>query len=377
MRILLIKPKQIGDSLVLTPTIVAIRQAHPEAEIWVVVRRGCEGILAGCPEIARILTVAAVEKRDRRAADFWLGLKTIGQIATTRFDFAFELGDGTRGRNLARIAAARKRVSVQPDEAWALEAARKAGCAISTFDWHARHRVEKDFYTVSEFLPLPEPAPPMRFDESARKPWAPAGALTGFCVVQVGSRQGYNRWHREGWRDVCRAMLDRFAHVVVTCGPVDYEREEAAWLCEQLGPRLLSTDGANGMAPRPREALCRPQHRGDASRRGLWLPCRHAVRPVDRGSLASVARAIPHRDESRLRARRRCKGALPAGEEADDGGDPRCGRDQGLQRVDPRKQKVAALVRAWIRPIHRRGTCPYDGGYEQRPAAPYSRFVPR
>ena len=38
MRILLIKPKHIGDTLILTPTIVAIKQAYPEAEIWVVVR---------------------------------------------------------------------------------------------------------------------------------------------------------------------------------------------------------------------------------------------------------------------------------------------------------------------------------------------------
>ncbi len=35
MRILLIKPKHIGDTLILTPTIAAIKQAHPDAEIWV------------------------------------------------------------------------------------------------------------------------------------------------------------------------------------------------------------------------------------------------------------------------------------------------------------------------------------------------------
>src|ERR1700761_9192254 len=109
MRILLIKPKQIGDSLILTPTIAAIKQAHPEAEIWVVVRRGCESILAGCPEITRILLVSAVEKRDRRASDFWLSLKTILAIYMTRFDFAFELGDGGRGRNLVRLVSARNR----------------------------------------------------------------------------------------------------------------------------------------------------------------------------------------------------------------------------------------------------------------------------
>jgi len=123
-------------------------------------------------------------------------------------------------------------------------AARKAGCKISKSDWQTAHRVEKDFHAVSEFLPLSGPIPPMEFDESARQRWEPAGALTDFCVVQVGSRQGFNRWHREGWREVCRAMLERFPHVVVSCGPVDHEREEAAWIQQQLGPRVITTDGA-------------------------------------------------------------------------------------------------------------------------------------
>ena len=248
MRILLIKPKQIGDSLILTPTISAIKRAHPEAEIWVVVRRGCETILAGCPEIARILLVSAIEQRDRRWSDLGLSLKTIFAIATTRFDYAFELGDGGRGRNLVRLTSARHRYSVKPGDAWAVLAAQKAGCQISTYDWQTAHRVEKDFYSVSEFLPLPTPIPPLRFDENARQPWEPARVLTDFCVVQVGSRQGFNRWQREGWREVCRAMLERFLNVIVSCGPVDYEREEAAWIAQQLGPRVISTGGATSWA---------------------------------------------------------------------------------------------------------------------------------
>ena len=248
MRILLIKPKQIGDSLVLTPTITAIRQAHPEAEIWVVVRRGCEAILAGCPEIARVLTVAAVEKRERHAGDLWSDIKTIWEIYTTRFDFAFELGDGNRGRRLVRLTAGRHRYSVKPGDALGEHTAQKAGCRISSFDWQLRHRVEKDFYSVSEFLPLPAPIPPLRFDASAMEAWGPGSALSDFCVVQVGSRQGYNRWRREGWRDVGRALLERCAHVVVSCGPVAHEREEAAWVQRELGARAISTDGGTTWA---------------------------------------------------------------------------------------------------------------------------------
>lgn len=243
MRILLIKPKQIGDSLVLTPTIAAIRQTHPMAEIWVVVRRGCEGILAGCPDIARILTVAKVEKHERKPGDWWKELQTIWQIATHRFDYAFELGDGNRGRNLTRLVGTGRRFSVKPTDPGGERGARKAGCRISSFDWQTCHRVEKDFYSVSEFLPLPEPIPPMQFAREQARAWEPGQALTDFAVMQVGSRQGFNRWHRDGWLEVGHAVLERFPHLVISCGPVAHEQEEAAWLQEQLGPRALNTAG--------------------------------------------------------------------------------------------------------------------------------------
>jgi heptosyltransferase III len=248
MRILLIKPKHIGDSLILTPTIAAIKRAHPEAEIWVVLRRGCEAILAGCPDIARILTVAAVEKHERRAGDFWLGLRAVWQIYTTKFDFAFELGDGSRGRHLVRLTSYRRRYSVKPAARWGELAAQKAGCRISAFDWETCHRVEKDFYSVSEFLPLPLPIPPLIFDRNAMQVWESGRELMNFCVVQVGTRQGFNRWRREGWREVCRAMLERFENVVISCGPVAHEREEAAWLQRELGSRVISTDGSTTWA---------------------------------------------------------------------------------------------------------------------------------
>jgi heptosyltransferase-3 len=114
---------------------------------------------------------------------------------------------------------------------------------VSTFDWQTCHRVEKDFYSVAEFLPLPEPVPPLIFERRFAKDWGPGAALTDFCVAQVGTRQGFNRWHKEGWREVCAAMLERFENVVVSCGPKDHEIEEAAWLRRELGLRVVSTEG--------------------------------------------------------------------------------------------------------------------------------------
>jgi heptosyltransferase-3 len=277
MRILLIKPKQIGDSLILTPTISAIHAAYPEAEIWVMVRQGCDGILAGCNGITRILTLAGVEKRDRRAGDLFRQIKVVLGLWSIRFDYVFELGDGHRARLFAILARTRRRYSVKPSSPlkwWE----RLFFTGISSFDWETCHRVEKDFYSVSEFLPLRQSIPPLQFAREKAQAWEPGVALTDFCVVQIGSRQGHNRWGREGWREVGRGLLERVPNIVISCGPVAHEREDG-----------------NGWPALSREALRGPEHGGDASRRGLQLSRRCAVWAVGGGPLASVAGDLPDR----------------------------------------------------------------------------------
>ena len=247
MRLLFIKPKHIGDSLILTPTLVAARQAYPDAEIWVMVRRGCEGILAGCPEIDRILLLAAVDKASRTRGDFWRELGIALQMPRVKFDYVFELGDGHRARLFAMLARTRRRYSVrpssplQPFERWRFS-------AVSDLDWNGVHRVEKDYRAVAEFLPLPEEIPPLRFARERTKPWPPADGLSGFAVVQIGTRQGRNRWARERWLEVVRHLLERCGHVVLTCGADPAEVAEADSIQAELGPRALCTRGEAGWA---------------------------------------------------------------------------------------------------------------------------------
>jgi len=198
--------------------------------------------MAGCPAIAQVVTLAGVEKSDRRSGDIWHQIKIVLWLWSVPFDYVFELGDGHRARVFAMLSRAKRRYSVKTSSPLK-PIERKFFTAVSSFDWQTCHRVEKDFYTVSEFLPLPTPIPPLLFEKSSAQAWERGAALTDFCLVQVGSRQGYNRWHREGWRDVCRAMLERFSNVVVSCGPVAHEMEEAAWLQQEFGSRVFNTEG--------------------------------------------------------------------------------------------------------------------------------------
>ncbi len=242
MRILLVKPKHIGDTLLLTPTISGIQQAYPDAEIWVVVRRGCAGILAGCAGIHRILTLAAVDKSERRRGDGLRDLGTLLRLLGVRFDYVFELGDGHRGRFFATLCRAKRRYSVKPlGKFSALELRRFTG--LSTFDWSSSHRVEKDYRSVAEFLPLPETIPSLHFDRTLTRSWVPGDELTDFCVMQIGKRQEHGRWLRERSLEVGRHLLGKAGALVIVSGPADHEVGEATWLREQLGPRVICTLG--------------------------------------------------------------------------------------------------------------------------------------
>jgi heptosyltransferase-3 len=242
MRLLFIKPKHIGDTLLLMPTLIAVRQAYPAAEIWLLVRRGCESILAGRREIDRLLLLAGVEKHERTVGDFVRQAGILATLACTRFDYVFELGDGHRGRLFARAARTGRRYSVKPS-APLRAGERRAFTGVSTFDWQTCHRVEKDYRTVAEFLPLPAEIPPLRFDPAQTRPWPPGDKLRDFAVMQIGTRQGFNRWTLENWLAVCAHLLTRVDSVVIGAGSAPDELEKADALQAAFGERVVCTRG--------------------------------------------------------------------------------------------------------------------------------------
>jgi len=247
VKLLFVKPKHIGDSLILTPTLTAVRKAYPEAEIWVLTRSGCESILGGCPAIDHLLSIAPVERRDRAKRQWLRDARVLFALRQVKFDSVFELGDGHRGRWFSFLCRKKAAYSVKPATPlnWL---SRKLFTGVSTADWKTCHRVEKDFFAVHQFLPLPQPIPPMIFDRAATMAWVPAAALTSFAVMNIGTRQQWNHWNREGWLNVGRALLGRFPNLIVTCGPVDWEIAESIWLRERLGERVLCTLGKTSWA---------------------------------------------------------------------------------------------------------------------------------
>lgn len=244
MRILFTKLRHIGDNLLVTPIIMATKRRFPDAEIWMAVRRGTEGVLSGCPEISRIVTTARPEEGKRTWKDFGSDLATLAEIARTRFDYAFELGDNDRGRML--VAASRAPV----------RATHLSDLGLGTF-WRSRfthivdtershlHQVEMDYMTPMRVLGLPQEPPPLRFDPAAARPWEGLSHpdADDFAVLHAATRWESKSWPMERWREALERILEFTPRVIVSCGPSPREIDEAQRLCSGFGDKVRTTAG--------------------------------------------------------------------------------------------------------------------------------------
>jgi len=247
MRILFTKLRHIGDNLLITPLIAATKLKFPEAEIWVAVRRGTEGILAGCPEIDRLVTTARPEEGRRTWRDVGRDLGTLATIATTRFDYAFELGDNDRGRTLvtASRAAVRCTNSYERPEGEPLSAFWKNRFNHLVTTGHGPvHQVLRDYNAAKDLLSLPEEAPPLRFAKEAWLAHPLEPVITGpYAVIHAATRWSSKSWPLDRWQTVTASLLEKFPQVIISCGPNAREIAEAESLCTGHDGRVLSTQG--------------------------------------------------------------------------------------------------------------------------------------
>jgi len=247
LRLLFVKLRHIGDALLLTPTLAAVKKAIPRAEIWVVVRRGSEGILAGCPHIDVLRTAMIPEHGAARDAHRGNDAGLLRELRGAHFEHAFELGGGDRGRWLVALSGARgKTTSIAArrfPKFW-----RFAFNRPSTTRRFGFHEVQRDYIAVKDVLPLPEEIPSLEFCPAAMKAWTPADGLDDFAVIHAGTRWANKAWLEERWIETGRALLERVSHVVLSSGPDPAERALAARICEALGPAAISTDGQTNWA---------------------------------------------------------------------------------------------------------------------------------
>ena len=224
-RILVITMRRLGDVLLTTPLVHALRRGIPGARIDVLVFRGTEGMLAGNPDIDRVIAIA---ERPGLAAM----ARLIGQL-WRRYDLALSTQTGDRPTFLAVIAG-RFRVGLVAKNAAGWKRRALDLCVTAAPDLHRVLELQR----LAGALGIDAP-PEIVLPRSS----TPPVARPRYAVLHANPAYRIRRWTDAGWRALAHALHERGLSVVVTGGPSAAERDYLDQVWDPVRPGVERCDG--------------------------------------------------------------------------------------------------------------------------------------
>lgn len=100
-KVLIVRLRSIGDTVLSTPSIIALRRFLPDAQIDILLEDWVAPVLEGFEAIDNVLTVGKTAQSR---------LKTAWQLRRNKYDVAFNLHGGTTGTFFVRASGAKHRV---------------------------------------------------------------------------------------------------------------------------------------------------------------------------------------------------------------------------------------------------------------------------
>ncbi|MEO5657275.1 MAG: putative lipopolysaccharide heptosyltransferase III [Nitrospiria bacterium] len=219
--LLLFKLRYIGDVLLTTPAIRALRRAYPSAEISMLVNKGTEDVLTHNPHLTRVLTI------DRRKIERESPLTRLSyewdmmtRLRALRCTITVDFDSGERAAYLALGSGARLRVGFHRSH------------GIRRLLYNRRIVTAKGLHTVERNLALVEQALGVKRDETDLE--LPTGAreegsigawlerhrvVPGrYVVIHPGARFPHKRWPIEKWTQLASRVQEGLGLSVVIVG---------------------------------------------------------------------------------------------------------------------------------------------------------------
>jgi heptosyltransferase-3 len=214
-RVLVVALRRLGDVLLTTPLIRSIKSAYPAAAIEALVFAGTEGILAGNPDLAGVLTMP-------QRPNVGENLALIRRLAR-RYDVALSTQTGDRPTTLAWIAG---RQSVGPLEPNRFSATlKRLALSRSYVVERGQHRVD-EVLRLAELLGIPPIAEVVCPAGDVRRDLIPAQP---FAVVHAAPMFTYKRWTADGWRALAAALRQRGLAIVTSGAAGDRSYLDDVW----------------------------------------------------------------------------------------------------------------------------------------------------
>ncbi len=223
MRILLLQLKRIGDLILTTPAIAALRERFPEAEMTIVVSSECAALLPAISGVDRILMAR------RNLSD----LAAFLTVAGNKFEYCIDFTRNDRSAFLAFLSKARKRIV-----SYRVRDQSKSRALLYTDFVNVRMR---DLHTIDYNLSLIEPlgiggiSSSLRLElpqsahekaDALRRNW---NVSKSYIVLHPGSAREEKLWDAGRWaRVIERFGQDNNLDLILTSGASKHEQAHIA-----------------------------------------------------------------------------------------------------------------------------------------------------
>ncbi len=321
MRVLLIRLRLIGDVVLSTPLIRAVKRTFPGATLSYLVERDAAAVVAGNPHLNDVIVV----ERSRGLARIADDLRLAWRLRRARFDVVIDMHGGPRSSWLTLATGAPQRIGYDiAGRQWmytrTVPRARELRPRHSVVNqWDLLSAI--DGWTGAPPVPADDPVE-MPLDAAADRRIAGRLQETGvdprheLIVIHVSASNPFRRWPEPAFADVVSSLVRESParRVILSSGPSDRAAADriaatARDLLPARGPlarrrfRRVQSAGASG-ADRPQPAVHRRGYRSAARRRGDHDTDRRDLRPDLAGTLDPLA--------ARDRAHRVGRGVGPA-----------------------------------------------------------------
>jgi lipopolysaccharide heptosyltransferase II len=240
----LIRLRLIGDVVLTTPLVRAVRRAYPNARLTYLVEPQAAPVVEANPHLDEVVVAPLLSGLARWRTDVRLGLR----LRRERFDLVIDLHGGPRSSWLTLASGAPVRIGYAvAGRGWMYtqQVARPRG-------HRERHSVRNQWDLLESVIPdAPPPTPesdpvemPQRATDSARLTARldelGIGSTTELVVVHVGAGNDFRRWPESSFAAVVAALdaAEPNRRIILTTGAAQAERADMVRrLATALGAR--------------------------------------------------------------------------------------------------------------------------------------------
>ena len=238
--ILVIKLRYLGDVLLATPTLHALKVVYPMARLTALINRGTEEMLIGNPDVDDMMLM------DRGSiAEQWRF--AIG-VRRRRFDMVVDLTDGDRAAVLTWISGASVRIGFNAEQRWT------GRCYTTVVHGEAgAHRIERDLAALMPLnISVTDRIPRLWLSEEddvrAEELLAKLAVSTDkpIVVIQPGARYWFKAWPSERFAELADRLTERFGCQILVGGS-NQEAELTNSVVRQAKSRLINIAGVSNI----------------------------------------------------------------------------------------------------------------------------------